>query len=118
MKYTWEQLEKDVRVLSKKIGSYDFIIGIPRGGLTLAVMLSYSKNIPLLTSIRGIKNKRVLLVDEISDTGNTLKRVKKELNSQNNIVETLTIHIQKETALVPDYYIAVTNEWIDYPWEG
>ena len=82
------------------------ITGIERGGLIPAVMISHKLNIPYVTKI----NKHTLVVDDICDSGETLK----------NIVAgyTATLHYKKTASFTPDFYSKeVGEEWIVYPWE-
>ena len=82
------------------------ITGIERGGLIPAVMISHKLNIPYVTKI----NKNTLVVDDICDTGETLK----------NMVSgfTATLHYKPTASFTPDFYSKeVGPEWIVYPWE-
>ena len=82
------------------------ITGIERGGLIPAVMISHKLNIPYVTKI----NKDTLVVDDICDSGETLK----------NMVSgyTATLHYKKTAVFTPDFYAKeVGSEWIVYPWE-
>ena len=82
------------------------ITGIERGGLIPAVMISHKLNIPYVTKI----NKHTLVVDDICDSGETLK---------NTIAGyTATLHYKKTASFTPDFYSKeVGEEWIVYPWE-
>ena len=82
------------------------ITGIERGGLIPAVMISHKLNIPYVTKI----NKSTLVVDDICDTGETLK----------NTVGcyTATLHYKPTASFTPDFFSKeVGTEWIVYPWE-
>lgn len=82
------------------------ITGIERGGLIPAVMISHKLNIPYVTRI----NKNTLVLDDICDSGETLK----------NIVAgfTATLHYKPTASFTPDFYSKeVSTEWIVYPWE-
>ena len=82
------------------------ITGIERGGLVPAVMISHKLNIPYVTKI----NKDTLVVDDICDSGETLK----------NMVAgyTATLHYKKTAVFTPDFYSKeVGTEWLIYPWE-
>ena len=82
------------------------ITGIERGGLIPAVMISHKLNIPYVTKI----NKDTLVIDDICDSGETLK----------NMVAgyTATLHYKKTASFTPDFYSKeVGEEWIVYPWE-
>jgi hypoxanthine phosphoribosyltransferase len=82
------------------------ITGIQRGGLIPAVMISHKLSIPYVDRI----NKDTLLVDDICDTGETLK---------NTIAQyTATLHYKPTAVFTPDFYAKqVTTHWIVYPWE-
>ena len=82
------------------------ITGIERGGLIPAVMISHKLSIPYVTKI----NKHTLVIDDICDTGETLK---------NTIgMYTATLHYKPTAIFTPDFYSKeVGTEWIVYPWE-
>ena len=95
---TWDTLREGTFELSKQIETNtlkpDLIVAIARGGLTIAQLLSDSLSLPIATftvvSYKDLKQshqptithplgspldgKKVLLVDDISDTGITFKR--------------------------------------------
>jgi hypoxanthine phosphoribosyltransferase len=82
------------------------ITGIERGGLVPAVMISHKLNIPYVTKI----NKDTLVVDDICDSGETLKKTVAGY--------TATLHYKKTAIFTPDFYSKeVGTEWIVYPWE-
>lgn len=82
------------------------ITGIQRGGLIPAVMISHKLNIPYVSRI----NKDTLVVDDICDTGQTLK------NSVGSY--TAALHYKPTAMVTPDFYAKETGEeWIVYPWE-
>ena len=82
------------------------VFGIPRGGLVLAVYLSYMLNLPLVTK----PSKDSLIADDIADTGQTLKPYK------NYYIVTLYYH--KQSIVIPDIWIhEKKDKWIKYPWE-
>lgn len=82
------------------------IAGIKRGGLIPAVMVSHKLNIPYVDRI----NKDTLVVDDICDTGETLKK--------SIAMYTATLHYKPTAGFTPDFYAKeVGTEWIVYPWE-
>ncbi len=139
----WEDIMKEVEELAAMIeNSYrpDMIIGILRGGLFVANLLSdilaIDEVYPLgLRSYRGIgdrdevhiyhwpklpplNNHTVLLVDDVSDEGKTLwtalNKILAPLSPKD--VKTAVLHIKPWTAFHPDYYVVKTSSWILYPW--
>ncbi len=68
---------------------------------------------------------RVLIVDDVFDTGNTFKAVIEELRkrARGNTPEDIRMAVpwykpsRNETDLVPDYYLHETSEWLVFPHE-
>ena len=68
---------------------------------------------------------RVLIVDDVFDTGNTIKTVIDELTNRarGNTPEDMRIAVpwykptRNETDLVPDYFVRETAEWLVFPHE-
>jgi hypoxanthine phosphoribosyltransferase len=82
------------------------VTGIQRGGLIPAVMISHKLNIPYVSRI----NKDTLVVDDICDTGETLK--------SSIALYTATLHYKPTASYTPDFYAKETGtEWLVYPWE-
>lgn len=112
---TWEEVElgcqkiaKFLKLTKMKIKN---IYGIPRGGLIPAVRLSHLLNKPLIIREEEI-SKETLIVDEIVDTGKT---VKKYLENGYTVVS-LFYNISKSKP--PMYWVFVKEDkWIVFPWE-
>ncbi len=137
--YSWEDVTKMIETLAKKIGDerFDSIVGISRGGWVPARMLSDYLNIDHMFSI-GIKRyvkrklkpntyiydfpnrilgKKVLIVDDVSETGKTLLLAKHALFKLDIISKTCALNIKESTKYKPDFYVKKEREWIIYPWE-
>lgn len=86
------------------------VAGLPRGGLIPAVMVSHSLNIPLV-SIEDADTE-TLIVDDICDSGNTLKR----LNFKQPVA---VLHKRYNSEYHPTYIVETikTDDWIIYPYE-
>jgi xanthine phosphoribosyltransferase len=143
-KLTWSNIEEDINLLTRylTIDDFDAIVGIGRGGLIPAVLLSNSLSIkPVVNfSIQSyigkkqtskitlgqvpdkeffIKNKNILVVDDLSDRGSTLHYVQKYFNKIKVYPTFLTLYIKESTKFVPDLYARSykDNEWLIFPWE-
>ncbi len=130
--------------LAKKIinrgKKYDCIVGISRGGLIPTRLLSDFLDIKDIRIIRSIyykgtgetlerpeidistlgdvRNKRVLIVDDVADTGDTLRMVKEEIIRKGaGKVEIATLYVKPWRNVKIDYYVAETDKWIVFPWE-
>lgn len=66
----------------------------------------------------SVKGKKILVVDDIVDTGETLVYVIKYLKDKGaKIVKTCVLHYKKKSMYKPSYYGEKTSKWIVYPWE-
>jgi hypoxanthine phosphoribosyltransferase len=116
---TWRDIDDAVERLAINITNSNIEIaavgGLPRGGLIPAVMLSHKLIIPFVSqaNIAGVVGN-ILVVDDICDSGKTLKRFKFE-----DSVYTATLHYKSTSEYEPNFWwkLAPTNEWIVYPWE-
>lgn len=86
----------------------DSVYGIPRGGLIPAVLVSHGLKLPYVNAI----GKNTLVVDDICDSGVTLK------NSPG--IYTAVLYQKPETAcFTPSVWadLHLGNEWLIFPWE-
>lgn len=98
-----QELVRQIRLTSDQSPS---IFGIPRGGLIPAVMLSHHLGIPLVNK----PSQRTLVVDEIADTGQTLK----------TFTQRSAVLIWKKSSVVkPSFHgrQVDSDRWIVFPWE-
>jgi len=142
LKLDWPTIQRMCEELAQKIEASGFkpevIIGIARGGWVPARILSDLLDIEYVANMRvefytepgvtkktptisqkvstDIKGKRVLLVDDVSDTGHSIDLAFKSLQDAKE-VRTATLHFKPHSIFKPDYFIAETSEWIVYPWE-
>lgn len=111
--YTWGEFDKDIRVMVERLKKQEFdeIYGVPRGGLVMGVLLSHRLNLPL--SLEFHKDKRVLVVDDICDSGKTIS----EFGGGNTTVATLFVNTEHNNDIWPDFWVRTTKDWIIFPWE-
>jgi xanthine phosphoribosyltransferase len=136
--YSYEEMKKDLENL--KLSEIDAIVAIARGGMTLAHHLaeklslkevftinasSYNKKEKIsnvkINNIPDLRNfKNILIVDDISDSGETFLEVTKKLkeNYPNKNFKTLSIFYKPTSKFKPDFYFHKTNEWIKFFWEN
>jgi len=105
----WEEFGEMADKLAEQIkGDFDGIYAMPRGGLPLAVTLSHRLKLPLLME----PTKETLIVDDISDTGESLKNISGE--------KIACLHSTPWTITKPDWFVKMKEnkeDWIVYPWE-
>lgn len=134
--YSWQEFAQDSQKIKEQITEqFEAIVGITKGGIFLAGQMSQlldTRNVYLVSYAGGgqneevkclisihpdLKNKKILLVDDVSDRGETLLAAKFDLEQLGNYVKTATLHYKPETKLKPDYFASLETEWIVYPWE-
>jgi len=138
--YDYQTFIQDVKEIGDNVSDdVDSIIAISRGGLTLAHFLGEYLNLRQVYAINtisyngdqkldnikifGVPNladsKNVIVVDDISDSGRTLKTTIQTLkNSYPKInFSTATIFYNEKTIFKPDIYIRKSDKWIDFFWE-
>jgi hypothetical protein len=142
---SWKDIEEYTKLLSKKIKKSkfvpDYIICIMRGGMILSRMLSdqleVKEILPFLISSytkdnkRGgliitefeysfITGKKVLICDEIVDSGETLETVIKMVNKHKpSEMKTVALLLKDGCKIIPDFYVYKESKqkWINFPWE-
>lgn len=149
--YKFQDFEMGVQELARKIRNgghhFDYIVGLSRGGLIPATWLSYKLDIPLVPiqwSMTGVqesncwiaddifKGKRVLIVDDIVDNGDTIRSLIKDWQSDiaervlmlaNIEVATLVYNKQQQEVQV-DYCVdswiidrEKEADWIEFWWD-
>jgi hypoxanthine phosphoribosyltransferase len=144
LRLSWEHVEKACKTVCTKIlrSKYrpDLCLAISRGGLIPARLISDMLDLTELACIRveyysGIgktlseprivnpldvdaRNKRVLVVDDVADRGDTLLLVRRNLEESGASETRLaTLHYKPWSKIEPDYYARELKSWIVYPWE-
>ena len=119
----------DTIVSKMKLDNYvpDNIVGVSRGGLQIAVMLSHYFDvpcIPIASSSVDISNSgKYLVIDDICDEGWTLAGLKGDYDAEENIdVKYAVLHHNIPASFQPDYWAEEIDKstnpcWIVYPWE-
>lgn len=139
--YDYKRFCADVQNLTELCKPFeaDTIIAVARGGMTLAHALAMSLNIRNVQSIRVesydgsnqrdavsvsgrcdfLHSKRILVVDDIVDSGRTLSVLMPILHSENRDCEFKTVSLfTKSSALIqPDLFLHEATDWIDFFWE-
>ena len=130
----WDTFTSETKELGHKIDyKPDCIIGIARGGVIPAVFLSKQLGVKdmyvLKVRVEGderkimaevftdISNKKVLLVEDMLESGKTLIVVKDYLESKGAEVKTACLYIMPHTEIKPEFYLKEIPEVEHFPWE-
>jgi len=141
---TWNQIYEMLLCQTQKILAQnyqpDVVIGITRGGLIpariLADLLETSEfatiHIEFYVGINQTKaeptlqqpfttkvaHKKVLLVDDIADSGESLKLAKTHLQQEGaSEIKTATLYQKPQSTTTPDFYEKQTTNWVVFPWD-
>jgi len=125
-----------------KLNSRNFthVIGIARGGLVPATIMSHMFDADLLTyNVKSYKGKRqgefkiiqdidldalpenseILVIDDICDSGKTFTKVKELIGTKFKFVRYAALFTKKGSKSVIDHYgVEVKDDnWLVFPWE-
>lgn len=145
MFYSFDDYSHDLDSLTHQIAGsgkfYEYVVGIVRGGAIPAVCLSHRLGIPMRTvSWSTFHNdqmreyaldiaediasgKNILLVDDILDSGRTMKELMKDWDCERDNVGIAVLVYNTEQQIKPDFYGRtidrnVDKDWITFWWES
>lgn len=142
-KVSWQAADAMCLQVAKKVkrSFHPYVlVGISRGGLVPLRLLSDYLNIrelgvvgvkfysapgktearPIITQRLNVdvRGKKVLVIDDVADSGKTLALVVAMLKKRGaKVVKIAALHYKRSSVVKPDFYVAETNNWIVYPWE-
>ncbi|MFX1559745.1 MAG: phosphoribosyltransferase [Promethearchaeota archaeon] len=142
---SWQDVYNLTLQLSERIVESGFvpdvIVGIARGGWIPARILSDVLYATTLQNIRieyytdvaakgkapritqpltgSMKNKNILIVDEVADTGDTLLHAIEHVKALGaKGVRSAVLHYKPTSIVKPDFFMVETTSWTVYPWEN
>ena len=136
---SWQDVDRAIVEIANRVRkdfNPDVLVCIARGGCIPGVRLSHIfgdkpleviqvkyykgyehlKEPELMSEIKPFQGK-VLLVDDVADTGASLKLVFDSLVDKCQEVRTAVVAYKPRSALKPDYFIIETDKWVVFPWE-
>jgi len=142
----WSGVGAATRELATTIAASGFspevVIAIARGGLLVGGALAYalgvkscgSINVELYTGVdetlpeplvlpphldgASLQGRRVLLADDVSQSGLTLRLAVDIITRMGAEVRTACFYTKPQTVLVPDWSWRETDRWIVFPWSA
>ncbi len=143
---TWADLGAGSRELAEQIAADGYepglILGIARGGLLTAGALSYALDVkntftmnvefytgiderlpvpmllPPVPHLVDLQDERVLVADDVADTGQTLALVQQFLAGKVREVRIAVLYEKPRSIVSSDYVWRKTDRWIDFPWSA
>jgi hypoxanthine phosphoribosyltransferase len=142
---SWDELAALVDELAERVsGEYDVMLAITRGALVPAGILAYRLRIrnilvaavayydeegqphdpPTFLQFPAdplLRGQRVLIVDEVWDSGTTIQAVVERVRNAGGIPTTAVLHYKPSHSRVlehPDHHVVETERWVVYPFKG
>lgn len=143
---TWETFGTATDELATRIHASGFspevLIAVARGGMIPGGALTYSLGVKLTDAINvefytdveetlpdpvllapmldtdSIRGRRILVVDDVADSGRTLALVLKLLRGFGAEVRSAVLYAKPSTVVHPDFVWKQTDRWIVFPWSA
>ena len=144
LRMAWDELGEGARGLAEQIAADswkpDIILGIARGGLLVGGAISYALDVkntftmnvefytgiderlempmilPPVPDLVDLGEARVLVADDVADTGQTLVLVKEFLAGKVREVRVAVLYEKPGSVVNCEYVWRRTDRWIDFPW--
>jgi len=143
---SWQAFGDASRELGQQVADSGFepeiVIAIARGGLTVGGAIAYALgvkscgaiNVELYTGVdetlpeplvlpplldgSALAGKRVLIADDVSQSGQTLALAVQIIGEMGADVRSATLYTKPQTTFFPDYSWRETDLWITFPWSA
>ena len=140
--YSYDEFAVDAKKMAKQIKDEfdpEVILALARGGLTLGHSLAVAlenRNLFTLNSIHYedtnkldtiqifnvpdlSKYTKILLVDDIIDSGESMVEIKRELLKRypNLDIKIATVFYKEKALLLPEFKVKEAHDWVEFFWD-
>ena len=140
--YSYDEFAVDAKKMAKQIKEEfdpEVILAVARGGLTLGHSLAVAlenRNLFTLNSIHYedtnkldtiqifnvpdlSKYTKILLVDDIIDSGESMVEIKRELLKRypNLDIKIATVFYKEKALLLPEFKVKEAHDWVEFFWD-
>ena len=140
--YSYDEFAVDAKKMAKQIKDEfdpEVILAVARGGLTLGHSLAVAlenRNLFTLNSIHYedtnkldtiqifnvpdlSKYTKILLVDDIIDSGESMVEIKRELLKRypNLHIKIATVFYKEKALLLPEFKVKEAHDWVEFFWD-
>ena len=143
---TWETYGLAAQALARQVADSgfrpDLVLSVARGGLGLGMSLGYALGVKRLSvlnvefytgvderlpdpvllpptpPVADLRGARVLVADDVSDTGHTLRAVHEFCAEHVLEARTAVVYEKAGTLVAADYVWRRTEAWIEFPWSS
>ncbi len=140
--YGYDTFKEDTLRLIEAVREFrpDAVVAVARGGMMLGQLMGYGLGLRNVQSVHvetydaevrrdDVKifgrcdlegAQRVLVVDDIVDSGMTLRALIDRLRRENpgSLFKTASLFYKPTASVQPDYSVREAKEWIDFFWES
>ena len=140
----WDEVYDMMIGLAREIRDSDYspqvIVGVSRGGWPPARIMSDLLENPNLANMKvefytnigvtakapkitqpvtsEVNGKRVLVVDDVADSGHSLRIASKHLKQKGaQDIRVVTLYMKPKSVFKPDHFARTTTKWVIFPWE-
>jgi hypoxanthine phosphoribosyltransferase len=141
---TWTEFGEASRSLAQQVADSgfrpDLVLAIARGGLTVAGALAYALSVkncftmnvefytgvderidvpvmlPPMLDLVDIAGLKVLVADDVADTGMTLQLVHKVIDDEVGEARCAVLYQKPRSVIDCEYVFRRTDRWINFPW--
>ena len=140
--YSYDEFAVDAKKMAKDIKDEfdpEVILAVARGGLTLGHSLAVALNNRNLFTLNSIhyedtnkldtiqifnvpdlsKYTKILLVDDIIDSGESMVEIKRELLKRypNLDIKIATVFYKEKALLLPEFKVKEAHDWVEFFWD-
>ena len=140
--YSYDEFAIDAKKMAKQIKDEfdpEVILAVARGGLTLGHSLAVALENRNLFSLNSIhyedtnkldtiqifnvpdlsKYTKILLVDDIIDSGESMVEIKRELLKRypNLDIKIATVFYKEKALLLPEFKVKEAHDWVEFFWD-
>ena len=140
--YSYDEFAVDAKKMAKQIKDEfdpEVILAVARGGLTLGHSLAIALNNRNLFTLNSIhyedtnkldtiqifnvpdlsKYTKILLVDDIIDSGESMVEIKRELLKRypNLDIKIATVFYKEKALLLPEFKVKEAHDWVEFFWD-
>ena len=143
---SWERFGTASRELAAEVADSGFVpeivIAVARGGMALGGAMTYALGVKLTDAINvefytdvhqtlpdpvllapqldteSVAGRKLLVVDDVADSGRTLGLVLKLLRGFGADVRSAVLYAKPTTVVQPDHVWRTTDKWIVFPWSA
>lgn len=140
--YSYDEFAVDAKRMAKQIKDEfdpEVILAVARGGLTLGHSLAVAlenRNLFTLNSIHYedtnkldtiqifnvpdlSKYTKILLIDDIIDSGESMVEIKRELLKRypNLDIKIATVFYKEKALLLPEFKVKEAHDWVEFFWD-